>query len=236
MKVLKLTAISLLPFLVLGCGEKEQSAINQNQLDGCGITGVSDENSSFTFRCGLNDDPQSHKAINVERKSFSKQQICNVSYSQSGVPEYFYCKDVPKTIDSFIAKGASLQGAWSCIGLDNSGNYSNKDKSRLLLKDNGVFEVHITAKKNTASVWFLTDSIISGNYTRDTTNKLRLEPNSWWSTLIEESGLAFEDAPKFMLVKPFEIEISNLTNSNLEGDGRWENDRSRIVGVECTKQ
>lgn len=231
-------AILLLPLGALGCGDSKDIVSNPNphQLNSCGVTSVHHEGSGFTFRCGLTDKPKGHKAVDVETKAFSEQQLCDVRYNQNGVPEYFSCKEVPESIDSFIAKGATVQGDWSCTGLDGFGGYSKENKSRFILRENGEFEVHITAKDQTDSVWHLADSIISGSYVRDTTNKLVLEPMSWESDLIKASKLSFDDAPQFMLVKPLRIDVSKLTNQSLVGTGRWEvGGRSRALDIECTK-
>ena len=229
MKTKKIAAISLLPLAILGCGEAEKTTDTRNQLNNCGITSVTNEDSGFTFRCGLD------KAFNVENIQLSRQQVCDVYYNEIGVPERFSCKELPETIDSFIAKGASLLGEWRCEGLDGFGGYIRGNESRFLLKENSEFEVHLTAKDDTDSVWFLTDSIISGTYMRDDTNKLVLEPNSWESDLITASNLTFKEAPSFMLVKPLHIEISDLTNDNLKGIGRWGGEHSKLLNVTCSK-
>ena len=218
----------LMAFILTGCDEKTNQA---STLDNCSITNQS--NDTFTFRCGLND------AVS----SVAYQNKCNVYYSDNGQPNRFDCEELPETIESYTFKGATLQTEWDCKGLDGYGGYQNFEDditkhSRLVFDHNGKFNLYLKGKENSSDIWHFPDSIISGDYGQNDTNGLILIPTAWNSYLLDATKFEFKDAPYFMLVKPLNIDITNLSASKLEGVAKWvdnkSNHRGNIGQVSCT--
>jgi len=231
--------VLLLAMFLIGCGESDTHVGDSKgaAVSNCGVTQYESFTSEFKFHCGLNA-REVGQIDDLSKTRLKKEQLCDVYYSENGQPKTFFCKEKPEYIASFIAEGASLDGDWACTGLDGFGGYRSKNESELIMYRNGSFDLLLKAKgkTDTDSVWYLTDSVINGNYEVGTKNKMVLTPASWSSELISKAGLKMDEAPEFMLVKPLTIEIKRLTKSSLEGISRWEKEPGRIVSsVECIK-
>jgi hypothetical protein len=206
-------------------------------INGCGITSIKEDSSGFRFHCGLKGSDL-NAIEDVSAITFKKNQLCQISYSENGQPKLIDCKEKPENLDSFIARGATLFGDWECKGLDGYGGYSRysheENISPLKLNENGEFELTILAKEGTDSIWYIKDSIITGKYVLDITNRIIFTPKTWSNVLIEKAGLTMTSAPNFMLVKPLELTVDNLTDENLEGESRWVSSKNEIVSsVSC---
>jgi len=223
--------------LMTACGLDNQdinpAEVSTHQVNGCGITSIKEDNSGFRFHCGLKgSDLKSIKDVSTTK--FKKEQSCLIYYSENGQPSLIDCKEKPKTLDSFIARGATLHGDWECEGLDGYGGYSRKKNSPLRLYENGEFELKILAKEGSDSIWFINESIITGKYVLDITNKIVFTPKKWSNGLIEKAGLTIASAPEFMITKPLMLTVTTLTNEKLEGISRWVNSSNEIVSsVSC---
>lgn len=229
------TLTIVLAIAISGCGQEEQ-APNENTLHNCGVTHYDSTDQSFRFNCGMSDE-DTDLIQDLALVTLPKKMTCDVAVSQSGQPEYLNCTKTPENIDSFIARGATLDANWACSGLDGYGGYTDDEASHLVLTKDGTFQLLLDAKQNSDSVWYVSDSVISGDYDINSSNGLILMPNNWDSKVISASGLILSDAPKFMLVKPLLINIRELTSTTLKGMGEWLGDEKRgDVGlISCTK-
>lgn len=229
----------ILLFFLVGCVEKKIDISQKKDshiANNCGVTHLSEFTPEFKFDCGI-DNSELDIIKDLSSVILKKEQVCDVYYSENGQPKTFLCKEKKETIDSFIAKGASFNGSWTCKGLDGYGGY-DINESDLVIYDNDRFKLFLKAKKTTDSIWFLTDSIISGDFNiSHNSNKVILTPLSWSSELLKLTNMMIKDAPKNMLVKPLIIEIKSFTNNNLTGVSRWSDNLNYIVShVSCSRK
>ncbi len=208
------SSLLIILLFMFGCTEHQESEDSQVKAqNNCGIVNSDPIDEGFWFRCGSEENLLS--IDNVENKSYKKEQICDVYYSDNGQPKQFNCVDKPTEFSTYFAQNLSFYGHWSCTGLDGHGGYDQKKLSTLNLSEDGTFSIALTAKETTDNIWFVADSLISGDYSANTTNKLRLDPQTWESNVINQTNLTISDAPKFMIVSPSYFAIKTLSANSM---------------------
>ncbi len=222
----KLIILSL-AILLGGCGQDKDI---DNSSFRCGI--VSQDKGSFSYRC--TDSDKIFSKIPLEHPTKEKQ-VCEVDFRNDGQLNYLKCSEMVEPISTYISNGAKLESDWQCTGLDGYGGYLRNNISQLSLSENGTYQIHISGKENSDSVWFVTNSIISGSFQINNPNILLLTPKEWRSNVINSSGLTLESAPKFMMVKEVEIKITNLTKTELHGKSTFttSNNHTRKTNIKC---
>jgi hypothetical protein len=231
----KFTFALLVP--LLGCDGAVDTATTRGSemlpINNCGITQAED-NSEFWFSCGLSEE---NLAIveDTSQFSFKEKQLCDVSFDDNNQPKQFRCKERPIEFDQYLEKGFSIQGEWTCSGLDGFGGYRSENLSRLSIHDNGTYNILLSSKAGTDSVWFVSDSVIAGTYTTDSINNIRLSPINWTSPVIDKTKLKLTDAPKFMMVKPVIMSIKSLSQDSFSASSQFDDEEGKrfLSNVAC---
>jgi len=221
-----------------GCGQEqgqEQAQVNAAPSTICGVTSHKSD-GSFSYNCGLsvNDKIVTNETLKNVVKG---KQVCEVDFRDNGQLNYLHCSEMAEPISSYISKGAKLEAVWQCTGLDGFGGYDNEKLSELTLNENGTYQIHISGKEKSDSVWFVTDSIISGHFQINDLNGLLLTPKEWRNDVIDAAGLSLDSAPKFMLVTPVKIKIKNLTRTELYGEAEFSRggNITEITDIQCNQ-
>lgn len=202
-------------FLIMSCSEEGAHSLIQKANAGCGVTSLDKDNNGFVFRCDA--DANSDEFItDFSALALSESQMCNIVYDQKGQPKQFKCHEMPTTFDKYFAQGISLNGRWQCKGLDNYNNQTHV--SLLTLHSDGRYNIAITGKSNSESIWFAGNSEIEGMVTQNNTHKLRLAPTQWTGDIIDKTQLTLKDAPTSMLASPLVLSITSLTEQALKAD------------------
>lgn len=229
---MRLIYSTLIVLFLFGCGKEAETPstqVNVNALSNCGVIQYDPTSTEFIFSCGLSG-RNVDMIKDMSEITLQKVKECDIYYNDKGQPEKFFCRDKAESIDK-----SGIEGNWMCTGLDGYGGYHSKHKSALVLNANGTYDLHLFAKKDSDSVWHVADSVMAGSYSVNK-NKLVLAPKTWTGELIDKAGLSFDKAPKFMLVKPFSIEVKNQSEILFDGTLRREDKANEILSyVDCEK-
>jgi len=237
--VSKVAIVLVLALSLSACGnDKNPVQIVNNEYGRCGVTKIDQSKNQFWYSCDLKREDLStiKDATNVQ---FQKEQLCDVYYGKNGQPKQFRCTEKPIQFQEYFASNITFYGKWSCTGLDGFNGYDQEKVSQLMFRQDGSYEITLTTKESTDSIWHVSDSIISGTYKTDYINKIRLSPEKWTSDIINKTEFTLEDAPQDMMVRPVIFEIDLLSKNFLSVNSKFEDSTDinlSVIGCERVKE
>lgn len=224
MRYIVAAASALILILVNIIFKPEQPITTVSPPLNCALVNEKSGDNEHYFKCGLTaEELATYPAI--DNSMLSADNNCRIELTENGFIDSIHCDKGVKKTKSLSFKIPVFQGSWLCTGLDGFGGVSENYLSKLSILPGDKFKIHLSAKKNTDSIWHIKDSVINGEYSHGDDNEVVFIPKSWESDLIDLSGLTLNDAPNYMPVNAFEIKV-NL----LKGD--IFNASHRIVGLD----
>ncbi len=200
----------------------------------CALVNENSGDNEHHFKCGLTkEELAAYPAI--DDSMLSTDNNCRVELAENGFIDSIYCdKDIEKS-KSLSFKDPIFQGAWLCTGLDGFGGVSENYLAKLSILPGEKFNIHLSAKKNTDSIWHIKDSVISGRYNHGDHNEAIFTPKTWESDLINLSELTLDDAPNYMPVNAFEIKVNLLKGDVFNASHRIVGRDTALRDLQCSK-
>ena len=188
-------------------GEPKKTFTTTDVVPNCGLVNAYSEGNEYHFKCGLK--PKEMATFPEMDDSILKSaESCRVKLNTDGFIDSVYCKKEERGTNEIDLEEPLFYGSWLCSGLDGFGGVSENYLSELNVFHDGTFNINLSAKENTDSVWHVKDSIISGKHNHGNDNEIIFTPESWTNDLIDVSGLTLNEAPKYMPVNTFEMAIN----------------------------
>jgi hypothetical protein len=200
----------------------------------CALVNENSGDNEHHFKCGLTKEELAAYPV-IDDSMFSAGNNCRVELTKDGFIDSIYCnKDFEKS-KSLSFKDPVYKGDWLCTGLDGFGGASEHYIAKLSILTKDKFNIHLSAKKNTDSIWHIKDSVISGRYNHGDNNEVIFIPESWESDLINLSELTLDDAPNYMPVNAFEIKVNLLKGDVFNASHRIVGRDTALRDLQCSK-
>lgn len=214
-------------------GEPKKTFTTTDVVPNCGLINADSDDNEYHFKCGLK--PKEMAPFPEMDNSILKSvERCRVELTTDGFIDSIYCKKEARSTAKIDIEEPIFYGSWLCAGLDGFGGVSENYLAKLNVFHNGTFNINLSAKENTDSVWHVKESVISGKHNHGNDNEIIFTPELWTNDLINASGLTLNDAPKYMPVNTFEIAASLIKGKTFGGS--YKTVGSTASGnVQCSK-